>query len=405
VPSIESLAIEMVSRANVQPVVDRFLELTDLPASRSNGRASSGTWTTYRRSGPRVQLLPLEYAIKKIAPAQLFDRLVYMSRSGVHMDLLGNYPREELAWLFKNYLRNIERQGGPRRDSRINEALRICAQVKNPLLEETVRQFVRKNAELGHGSAGHHVGQFTESRINDPLIDQGKLAAWIFHWAPSDDRTKLEYLPRIQDPNAYHYLSLLLAQNERRREDILHQLSNHPNPALDGFVIDTYHWYESPRGPGTWSTSMTYALVKTDTPAVRELIKETWNESGKTRQRMINHLNSGDWRQPNMKWLVPMMADLTSKSDRTSAAKLLSRIDTPEAYGLAEQWTTDSDSDIAAAATAQLAIRDERMAQQQQQLALAADLLAGTIKPDDLLTSTVAYTWNGREYTPDNVSQ
>lgn len=405
VPSMESLAMEMVSQAHVQPVVDRFLELTHLPLGGSHGRASSDAWTTYRRSSPRAGLLPLEYAIKKTAPAQLFDRLVYMSRGGQYMDLLGNYPREELVRLFQNYLRNTERQGGRGRDSRINDALRLCAQVKNPILEETVRQFVRENADQGHGPGEHHMGQFTQSRINDPAIDQGELATWIFHWAPADDRAKLSYLSKIQDPNAYRYVNMLVTRNERRREDILGQLAERPNPALDKFIIDTYNWYESPRGPGYWFTSMTYALVKTDTPALRELITKKWHNDDREPKVMINALKSGDWRQPNMNWLVPMIAELTAKHDRLSAAKLLSRIDTNDAYALAGQWATDSDEDVATAAAAQLAIRNERLAEKQRHLAQATDLLAGTIKPDDLLTSTTAYTWNGEEYVPDQTTE
>jgi hypothetical protein len=399
VPSLDSLAIEMVAQAHAQPVVDRFLELASLPHAGSNGRRSSGVWTTYRRNGPRAQLLPLEHAIKKIAPPQLFERLVYMSRGGAYMDLLGNYPREELVWLFRHYLDTVQRQGGLRRDSRINEALRMCAQIKNPLLEETLRQFVRESAGQGHGSAKHHVRQFVESRINDPAIDQGQLATWIYHWAPLGDRVKLELLPRIQDPNASNYIRNLVMQNQRRREDVLQQISGNPNPGLDQFVIDTYNWYQSPQGPGYWSTAVTYALVRTDTPAVRDLIAEKWNEGSKNRLRMIDHLNSGDWCQANMNWLVPMIAELTAKPERRVAVTLLSRIDTPEAYELAEKWATDSESVVSQAAIEQLEIRDQRAARKQMQLAQADELLTDRIKPDDLLPASTPYTWNGTEYT------
>ena len=401
VPSLESLAMDRVAQTHSQPVVDRFLELANLSAGGSAGRASSGKWVTYRRSGPAVQLLPLEYATKKTSPAQLFDRLVYMSRRGTNMDLLANYPRKELVWLFSQYLRNTERQGGHRREARIDEALRVCAQIRNPLLEETLRQFVRDNAGQGHGSDHSRVGRFLESRINDPAIDQFQLAAWIGHMAPLDDRYKLGFLPRIQDPKVYNYLSNLLAKNEHRREQVIQQLSAKPNPALDRIVIDTYNWYESPRGPGYWFTSMTHALVRTDTPAVREFIKEKWNRDTKTRWRMITHLNSGDWRQPNMNWLVPMIAELNTRDERNSAVRLLSCIDTPEAYVLAERWISDPDADIAQAAAEQLKIRDQRAAQLQRRLAQAADLIAGRIKPDDLLPASTAYAWNGSEYVPD----
>jgi hypothetical protein len=405
VPSLDSLGIVMVAEAHSQPVIDCFLEPLEanLSGLNSDGTRGSGALVTYRRSGPRAKLLPLEYAIKQTAPPQLFDHLVYMARGGDHMDLLGNYPREELVWLFSHYLRNVEQQGGHMRDMRINRAIELCSQIANPLLEDKARQFVRENGEKQHGIGRHYVGQFIESRIDNPKIKQGELANWIFHWAPLDDHAKMAFLQKIQDPNACNYVSMIFSGGRNRHDNVIYELGNTPNPAFDTFIIDTCKSYKSQQSPGSWSRSLTLALVKTDTPAIHEFIKETWNESGKTRSQLINRLNSGDWHQPHIKWLVPLIAELTEKHDRTSAARLLSRIDTPEAYGLAEQWATDSDSDIAAAATAQLEIHDQRIAQNQQQLALAADLLAGTLKPDDLLSSTVAYTWNGTKYIPDNV--
>ncbi|MCP4455371.1 MAG: hypothetical protein GY809_28260 [Planctomycetes bacterium] len=405
IPSLESLGILTVAKVHPQPIIDGFLAPLEVAHSalNSSGTMGSGDLITHRKSGPRAKRLPLEYAIKQTMPPKLFDRLVYMSRRGGYMDLLGNYPRKELIWLFSHYLRKVDRQGGQIRDMRIKEAIKLCAQVVNPLIEETVRQFVHDKAGQSIGSRSY-VRQFIDSRIDNPLIDQGQLARWIFNEAPSQDRDKFNFLLKIQDANACQYLSMIISRDKSRRDDVIYKLGNDPNPAFDTFIIDTYNWYESPQGRGNRSQSLTYAVVKTDTPAMREFIKAEWNESDETRTRLIKHVNSGDWRQPHMKWLVPLIADLTSKSDRASAVKLLSRIDTPEAYKLAEQWATDTDADIATAATAQLAIRDERATRRQKKLALAAGLLSGKMKPDDLLSSTVAYTWNGNEYTPDKAT-
>ncbi|NQV33476.1 MAG: hypothetical protein HQ515_12355 [Phycisphaeraceae bacterium] len=406
VPSLESLGIVSAAQAHSQPIIDCFLEpiKTDFAGLRSNGTRGSGALITYRRSGPRARLLPLEYAIKQTTPPQLFDCLVYMARGGDHMDLLANYPREELVWLFSHYLRSIEQQGGHRRDSRINSVLRLCSQIVNPLLENKTRQFVRDNTGKRVGMGRHYVDQFVETRINHPKIEQGELANWIFHWAPLDDREKLAFLRQIQDPNACSLYSMAARRSSNRTNDIMYQLGRQPNPAFDTLIAETYNASEEPQGRGRGSQSFTLALVKTDTPAMREFITEKWNQDSNTRTRMMNHLKARDWRQPHMNWLVPLITGLTEKRDRVSGAKLLSRIDTPEAYELAERWAADSHEDIAAVATAQLAVRDERKAQQQQQLALTADLLAGKLKPDDLLTSTTAYTWNGIEYVPDTVT-
>ncbi len=268
---------------------------------------------------------------------------------------------------------------------------------------------MRENAGQGRGSTKHHIHQFIESRINDPAIDQEQLATWIFRLAPLDDRAKIRFLLKIQVPNVCHFLNILVVQNERDRADVIHQLGVHPNPALDKFVIDTYNWYRSPQAHGCWLLNLTDALVRIDTLAVRKLITGEWDEAGNTRLSLLSHLISGSsvvrWRQPNMNWLVPMIAELNSKRELNLAVNLLARIDTPEAYELAEKWTTDPDSDIAEAAAEQLKIRDQRAAQRQQQLAQAADLLAGNIKPDDLLPTPTAYTWNGTEYLPGDASE
>ncbi|MCP4257701.1 MAG: hypothetical protein GY774_09275 [Planctomycetes bacterium] len=407
IPSLESLAIVMVAKIYSQPIVERFVELANLPHGGSRGTASSDIWTTFRRRSPRAQLLPLEYAVKKTTPAKLFDRLVYMSRKESNIALLGNYPREELVLLFRNYFDRVEGQSGHMRELRTYNALEICVEVRNPLLEKYLRLFVRNNAGArgGQGQANYYVQRLVESRIKDPLIKQGQLAEWIFHWAPIDVRTKLQLLPKIQDPKVFSYIHSLVGRDVDRSYQVFQQLGTNPNPALDIFVVDTYNWHLSSSRPGGWLTYVINAIVKTDTQIVRGLVREKWNQSDESRSRMISHLSYGSWRQANMSWLVPMIAKLAIKHDRILAVKLLSKIDTPEAYELAEKWATDIDPDIAKAAAEQLKIRDLRAAQTQQQLAQATDLLSEKIEPDDLLVPTTTYKWNGVDYIPDKVTK
>ena len=95
---------------------------------------------------------------------------------------------------------------------------------------------------------------------------------------------------------------------------------------------------------------------------MRNFIKQKFNEDQKVRSKFINRLRSGDWRAPHLNWLIPMIAELTTKHDRLSATKLLARIDTPDAYALAEKLAADADEDIASAAKQQLEIRVKRVA-------------------------------------------
>jgi hypothetical protein len=399
VPSLESLAAERVARAHAGPLVERFLTSQHLSRGGSSGRASSGDWVTYRCGGPAARMMPLAHAVRLTTPPALFDRLVYMSRNGRYMNLLGNYPREELPGLFQHYLRQQERNGGRRGRSRLNEALRVCAQVHNPRVEAAIRSFIESNAVRGLGGSEFAVSRFIESRLGHPAIDQGELAGWIFHRAPLDDRDKRAYLPRIKDPAAARYLRSALGGAGRGREDAIRALARDPNPAFGRFIVESYEWYIGSRGPGYWSTTMTHALVKTDSPVIREALTEEWNR-GKERTSLIKHLRSGDWRSPHMNWLVPMIAELTHQQQRLVAAELLSKIDTGDAYALAEAWSRDADTHVARKAREQLAIRDSRAADRRERVARARALIAGEMKPDDLLPPPSPYTWKDGRYVP-----
>ena len=101
-----------------------------------------------------------------------------------------------------------------------------------------------------------------------------------------------------------------------------------------------------------------------------------------------------------MNWLTPLFAELTGKDERLMTAKILSKIDTDDAWQLAEKWAGDTDPDIAATAKQQLDIRRNRLEHEQQFIRQANDLIAEKIKPDELLPPQPAYIWNGKEYVP-----
>lgn len=403
VPSLESLGIEEVARACPQALVERFITWSNLSLGGSEGTRGWVDGVTYRRSGPRAKLLPLEYAIERTTPPELFDRLVYMSRKGGDLELLCNYPRQEIIDIVRHYFHGIEQQGGIQRDIRQRKAMRLCSRIQNPLLEEILRNFVREHSGSGIG-ARHAVEDFIEARINHPQIDQGELAGWVYHWAPLADRRKLNYFLEIRDPNVCHYVRMILSRNQNLREDVLYQLSQQPNPALGQYLVETYDWWEGPQGPDSLDSSFTGALVKTNVPEVRQLIEQKWHESEESRARILAHLGVGHWRQPHLNWLVPLIGELTLRRERLAAIRLLSRVDTPEAYQLAEQWAADPDSDIVSAARDQLDIHAQRQIQQQTKIDRAADLLAGKIQPDDMIKTGAAYQWDGNEYTLASVS-
>ena len=399
VPSLESLAIELVGQDHYRPIVDRFLESLRAPGGGSSGTRSSDIWTTYRRSGKRVRQLPLEYAVRKLCPDELYNRLVYMSRKGAYLDIIGNYQREESVQLITYHLRQVERQGGRFRRISMMQAMRLCAKIHNPELEEILRNFIRNNTVGRDNEFG--VREFIQSRINTADPNSSDMASWIFHWAPLNDREKLEYISKLNTSQTHHYLSMLLPRgNQSLREDVISQLSRKPNPSLDQFIIDSYKWYNSPQGPGYYLANLTDIIVNTNTPAMRRFLTDLWNKAGKDRKTLLGHLQHRQWRAPNMNWLTPLFAELTGKDERLMAAKILSKIDTDDAWQLAEIWAGDTDPDIAATARQQLDIRRNRLEDEQQFIRQANDLIAEKIKPDELLAPQPAYIWNGKKYVP-----
>lgn len=399
VPSLESLAIELVGQVHYRPIVDRFLKSLRAPGGGSSGTRSSDIWTTSRRSGKRVRQLPLEYAVLKLCPDELYNRLVYMSRNGACLNIIGNYQREESVRLITHHLRQVEGQGRRFRRSGMMQALGLCAKIHNPELEEILRNFIHNNAIGRDNEFGVH--EFIQSRINTADPNSSDLASWIFHWAPLNDREKLEYISKLNTSQTHHYLSILLPQgNQSLREDVIFQLSRKPNPSLDQFIIDSYKWYNSPQGPGYYLGNLTDILINTDTPAMRRFLTDLWNKAGKDRKILLGHLQHRQWRAPNLNWLTPLFAELTSKDERLMAAKILSKIDTDDAWQLAEKWAKDTDLDIAATARQQLDIRRNRLKDEQQFIQQANDLIAEKIKPDELLTPQPAYIWNGKKYVP-----
>jgi len=181
---------------------------------------------------------------------------------------------------------------------------------------------------------------------------------------------------------------------------VISQLSRKPNPSLDQFIIESYKWYNSPQGARYYLANLTDAIVNTDTPAMRRFLTDLWNKAGKDRMTLLGHLQYRQWRTPNMNWLTPLFAELTGKDERLMAAKILSKIDTDDAWQLAEKWAKDTDPDIAATARRQLDIRRNRLEDEQQFIRQANDLMPPKIKPDELLPSGPAYVWNEQEYVP-----
>lgn len=395
-PSMESMALDLMGRAATDALVCRFRQEMSVRADSW----SSGSGEDYRiqtSDGRAARMLPLEYLVGRLHPEALFAPLVYeYSRGGRFFSLVAGYKSDAAARILTQRLRAA---GGPD-DYRMFGLLEDLASIRSPQAEQDMRDFVRDKAE-GREFASH-VREFVMSRIGDPTIDQAELATWVYRWAPLEESVKIDLISRINSKLTYHYLQMLGVDKDRaKRENAINFLASNPNPRLDQFVIDTYRWYDSPQGPGYWSTSAGEALVRTDTPAIREFIRTTLASGGPEARKLMDRLAATTADMTTLPWATDLFQRLAEPAMRADAARVLARVDTPAARSLLEAWAADPDAAVASASSEALAAHRARQALADLRFRQYGELLSGKLRPDDLLPPAQPWVWNGETYVPE----
>jgi len=387
IPSPESVALDLLGKRASKAVEKRFVDLASVPIGRGKGsKHEAGQVRTSYRQGRAARLLPLEYAIRQIRPPGLFNRLVYESHRGSRfISLVSSYRREEAVRLVRRYLQDAANARGIFKLSRIFEATAVASQIRNPELEGDSLRFMRDNADP-HGL----LIAFLESRFNSPVTDADSLARWIFQLTTLTERDKLEYLSRVNSPRAYNHIQALI-RGDYERQQVIESLEERPNPALDQFLIDSYEYYQVP------STALVQAMLVCDTPKMRAYLDELWNEGTNEREFLLedmSQIEQGDTRL--VRWTKPI-SELTEPSLRLLTAPVLSLIDTSEAVAILASWAAEPDEQLSTVAQEHLDNYRKRGHQ-------AAELIAGKIKPDDLLPPQTQYVWDGQDYVLDLAS-
>jgi len=395
IPSLESVAIDLMGDA-AQASLVRCFPLESSYGSTDFGQASSGQWTMLTRKGKAARLLPLEYAVKRLRPPELFDRLVYQwGRTGRSLDLIACYQNEPAAQFIINYLHDL---GRGRDRFVVDQAMPILANIVNPPAEQELRRFM---SEMGGRSDEHWIVAFVESRVGAEGIDQGQLADWVFAFAPLNERTKLDLIAKINCPEAARYVQLFFGvkQDPMKRRNLICQLVTTPNPSLDPFVIDTYESSQEPSSPDYADrNTITMALIKSDTPAVREFIAKCWNNP-EHRAALLDRLTSQNKADlARLTWMIPLADQLRDSPSRLKAVRLLAAIDTSAAQDLLGLWAQEGDETIREAVAQQQVERERIHAEQQKRLRQWSDLLAGKIQPEDLAPPQQPWVWDGAKY-------
>ncbi len=402
IPSPESVAMELIGAKGAGHIAKRFVELIGVPSSswgRSGSRYGGNAWCVYRREGRAVRSLPLEYAIEKFRPPELFDRLVYEYArvrkerwSRDYLRLIENYRKPEAERLVIDCLQDMDRHSSRyRRRDRESLIQNSLIYIDNPALESWIGNFVR---ETTGNSANFAIRQYIESRLANPETDMAELANWIFHWSPLKEREKRELIARLDTPDCYHFIKMLGDHNQSRRDDLIYQLEQHPNRHLDGYLIDSFEYYRSPQGPGYRNGNLMSAMVKCNTETMRDFLLKLWQDRNERRD-ILQGLNAVEAGNPVLKHWTDTLTKLKDDTLRELAVPVLAHTETPEAWNVLQEWIHSESENVRNAIDVEIKKREERQR-------LIEDLFEEKIKPDDLLPPAIPYVWNGEDYVEES---
>jgi hypothetical protein len=399
IPSPESIAIDLMGSAASDSVVRHFREeWTGRIDGGGRYGGGSSPYVIFHRSGKAARLLPLEYAVKRLHPPELFDLLVYRwARTRQDLELIGAYQNETAAKLITDYyVFDVGYRGDKFAvDRALDMATRI---INNQSVEQWLRNFVRDNA--GGSSRAYYVQQFIESRIGATEINQEELASWVYHFAPVED--KLKYLLKIHSSYADFFLNFMgVGSDPAKSMDIACRLAENPNPAFDHRLIEFYSLVYDDRYPESGTGMRTTALIRTDTPAVRTFLTECWREKAR-RTTLLDRL-AGQTKADlaRLAWMTPLLEKLSDAPEQVKAARLLASFRTPEAQKLLDRWQREGDAKVRRAVGEQLEEQEEEDGRQARRLQQWADLLAGRIQPQDLVPPQKPWDWNGKQYVQE----
>ena len=407
--SPESMAMDMIIRHNTKPIETRFLKLL------SRGVPSALILkSNYMGSGiKRAEFMPLEYAVLKSSPPALFKRLVYESRRGERfLSMVGNYPREEALRLVRRYLDDVINHPSATNASSVFltlKAMDLVTQLRNPAFESEQRRFVLKLAERDPRTPKFPLRMFLRKQLEHTLTEAeaNSLAKWIAESIPLPEDEKLLFLIRLNSPQTYRYVRDILQHQPSHQKDVVRNLAHNSNPALDLLLIEIYQAEYAnakfggtvpitpPRVPPGVSHNLIRAMFHRYTPRMHTFLEGLWNASDSNKISLLKVIKQdAPYHHPYLDRWTTLISEIEDTDTRLAAIPVLDQIDTPESSALLAAWALRSDPAVEREAEQALANYRERSRR-------AKALLAGSIKPDDLLVGKTAYVWNGQDYVPE----
>ena len=398
-PSPESMVMDVMMQHNMKLIETRFLELLSRAIQPWQIFVSG---LNHSMAGEPAEFLPLEYAVLKSPPPALFKRLVYESRRGERfLSMVGNYSREEALRLVRQYLDDVSHykplitsgSSWIRFQPQLR-ALDFATQLQNSALEPELRRFVLKHAQVDPRGPERLLRNFIHARLERALTEEeaDSLAEWLGEARLLPEDEKLRLLTRLNSARTYRYARDIVRRHLPHQDAAVQNLIHHPNPSLDRFLIEAYQ-AESAIDPITVPPNLIRAMLRCDTPRMHTFLERIWNASDSNRIALLAAIKQEDYFPHLHRWTT-LISEIEEADMRLAALPALDQIDTPEASKLLADWAVRSDGAVKREAERALANYRERSR-------LAKALLAGKIKPDDLLVGQTAYVWDGKDYVPE----
>ena len=413
--SPESMAMDLIIRHNLKIIETHFLEM--LSWTVDPWRVFSSGLNRSLTYGDPAEFLPLEYAVLKSQPPTLFKRLVYESGRGERfLGMVGNYSRPEALRLVRHYL---DKGIGTRPTMYYGirafpelKALGFATYLQNSALELELRHFVLQQAQLDSRRTDYHIREFIEARLARHLTgdDAISLAEWIAGALPLDENEKLRFLIRIDSGRTYRYAGDILRSHPRYKVIVVEDLIQRPNQSLDLLLIDIYQAESAgvkfgeivpvtaPRKNVSVSRNLIRAMVLCDTPRMRAFLEGIWNASDRNKIDLLEAIKVEAPRHfPHLHDWTTLISEIEDADTRLVAIPVLNQIDTLESAKVLAEWAQSTD----------IAVKEEAewaLAKYHERTRNAEALLAGSIKPDDLLVGHTAYVWDGENYVSEETA-
>ena len=409
-PSPEIMLMDLIVTQNMKLIGTRFLEYVGWRNSADAG------WGF-------AKFMHLEYAVLKNPPPTLFKRLVYeLGRDDRFLRMVGNYSRPEALQLVRQYLNEFVHSNpvvnfiSPSMKSADRwKAVDIVTEMRNPALEPELRRFVLKQAQDDPDRSEHYLRRFINARLERTLtaVESDSLAEWIAETVPFPEFDKLQFLTRINSERVYRYARDIFLRHPSYLHNVAYTFITYPNPSLDLFLIEAYQaesanvkfgglvpitppqkYIGNPRNLNI----LLRGMLLCDTPRMYAFLEGMWSASYGNKISLLEAIKQeAPNHYPHLHRWTAIISQIEDVDTRLAAIPVFDQIDTPESLAILGDWALSSDAAVKREAERALENYRERSRR-------AKELLAGSIKPDDLLVGQTAYVWNGKDYVPETTT-